>query len=57
MLVDGMTAANDLGLTDAVPARVVIHTETRRRAIKLDKLLIDFKLATEAACTGPVARP
>lgn len=45
MLVDGMTAANDLGLTDAVPARVVIHTETRRRAIKLDKLLIDFKLA------------
>lgn len=45
MLVDGMTAANDLGLTDAVPARVVIHTETRRRAIKLDKLLIEFKLA------------
>ena len=24
MLVDGMTAANDLGLTDAVPARVTI---------------------------------
>lgn len=45
MLIDGMTAANDLGLTDAVPARVVIHTETRRRAIKLDKLMIDFKLA------------
>ena len=43
LLVDGMTAANDLGLTDAVPARVTIHTDARRRAIKLDKLVIDFK--------------
>ena len=29
ILVDGMTAANDLGLTDAVPARVTIYTDTR----------------------------
>ncbi len=43
LLVDGMTAANDLGLTDAVPARVTIHTDTRRRAIQLDKLIIEFK--------------
>lgn len=43
MLVDGMTAANDLGLTDAVPARVTIHTDARRRAIKLDNLNIQFK--------------
>ena len=43
LLVDGMTAANDLGLTDAVPARVTIHTDTRRRAVKLDKLNIEFK--------------
>lgn len=43
MLVDGMTAANDLGLTDAVPARVTIHTDARRRSIQLDKLLIEFK--------------
>jgi len=43
LLVDGMTAANDLGLTDAVPARVTIHTETRRRAVQLDKLTIEFK--------------
>ena len=43
LLVDGMTAANDLGLTDAVPARVTIHTDTRRRAVKLDKLHIEFK--------------
>ena len=43
MLVDGMTAANDLGLTDAVPARVTIHTDARRRSIKLDNLIIEFK--------------
>lgn len=43
LLVDGMTAANDLGLTDAVPARVSIHTDSRRRTIQLDKLTIAFK--------------
>ena len=43
MLVDGLTAANDLGLTDAVPARVVVHTDARRRSIRLDNLVIDFK--------------
>lgn len=43
MLVDGLTAANDLGLTTAVPARVVIHTDARRRTIQLDKLVIEFK--------------
>lgn len=43
LLVDGMTAANDLGLTDAVSAHVTIHTDARRRAIQLDKLTIDFK--------------
>jgi Family of unknown function (DUF6088) len=45
LLVDGMTAANDLGLSDAVPARVTLYSDTRRRSIKLDKLLIQFKLA------------
>lgn len=44
VLVDGMTAANDLGLTDAVPARVTIHTDSRRRTIHLEKLTIAFKL-------------
>lgn len=43
LLVDGMTAANDLGLTDAVSACVTIHTDARRRAVKLDKLVIEFK--------------
>ncbi|PLU72502.1 hypothetical protein BMJ20_06060 [Sinorhizobium medicae] len=43
MLVDGMTAANDLGLTDAVPAKIVVHTEARRRAIKLGNVTIAFR--------------
>jgi hypothetical protein len=43
MLVDGMTAANDLGLTDAVPARIVVHTDARRRAIKLGNVMITFR--------------
>ncbi len=43
MLVDGLTAANDLGLTTAVPARVIIHTDARRRTIRLDNLTIEFK--------------
>jgi hypothetical protein len=43
MLVDGITAANDIGLTDAVPARVVIHTDTRRRSISIENLTIEFK--------------
>jgi Family of unknown function (DUF6088) len=43
-LPDGITAANQLGLTDAVPAKVTVHTDARLRSIQLDKLLIDFKL-------------
>lgn len=43
MLVDGLTAANDLGLTTAVPAHVVIHTDARRRTIRLDNLAVEFK--------------
>lgn len=43
-LPDGITAANQLGLTDAVPAKVTVHTDARLRPIHLDKLLIDFKL-------------
>ncbi|GAY20387.1 hypothetical protein SFOMI_0911 [Sphingobium fuliginis] len=43
ILVDGMTAANDLGLSDAVPARIVVHTDARLKPITLGKLQIDFK--------------
>lgn len=44
LMVDGMTAANDLGLTDGVPAKVTIHTDARRRTIQLENLTIHFKL-------------
>ena len=44
VLVDGMTAANALGLTHAVPAHVVVHTDARLRPIELGNLTIQFKL-------------
>ena len=43
MFVDGMTAANDLGLTDAVPAKIVVHTDARRRPIKIGNVTIAFR--------------
>ncbi len=43
VLVDGMTAANDLGLTNAVPAKIVVHTDARLKPIQLGKLEIAFK--------------
>jgi hypothetical protein len=43
MLVDGLTAANDLGLTDAVPGKIVVHTDARLRPIHLGAQTITFK--------------
>lgn len=43
VLVDGMTAANDLGLTTAVPAKVVVHVDTRLKPIVLGAQKIVFK--------------
>lgn len=43
LLPDGMTAANQLGLTNAVPAKVTVHTDARLRPIHLDRLVIHFK--------------
>jgi hypothetical protein len=43
MLIDGMTAANDLGLSDAVPAHVVVHTDARLKPVQLGNLVITFK--------------
>ncbi|AWO87548.1 DUF6088 family protein [Bradyrhizobium diazoefficiens] len=43
VLVDGITAANNLGFTNAVPAKVVVWTDARVKAIHLDKMVIDFK--------------
>lgn len=44
LLVDGMTAANDLGLTNAVPAKIIVHTDGRLKPIRLGNLEIIFKL-------------
>jgi len=43
VLVDGLTAANDLGFSDAVPARIIIHTDARLKPIQLGNLEILFK--------------
>jgi hypothetical protein len=43
VLVDGMTAANDLGLTNAVPSKIVVHTDARLRAVHLGNMVITFK--------------
>lgn len=44
MLIDGMTAANDLGLTTAVPAKIVVLTDSRRRGINIAGQAIEFRL-------------
>jgi hypothetical protein len=44
-VVDGMTAANDLGLTTAVPARIEVLVDARLKPIKLGKQEIHFNLA------------
>jgi hypothetical protein len=43
ILVDGMTAANDLGLSEAVPGRVVVHSDTRLQPLRLGNLTITFR--------------
>jgi hypothetical protein len=45
ILVDGMTAANDLGLTNAVPAKIEVLVDGRFKSIKLGKQEIVFKHA------------
>jgi hypothetical protein len=44
-VVDGMTAANDLGLTTAVPARIEVLTDARLKRIQLGQQEIHFKPA------------
>lgn len=43
ILVDGMTAANDLGLANNVPGQVVVHVNARLKKITLGKSVITFK--------------
>ena len=44
-VVDGMTAANDLGLTNAVPAKIEVLVDGRFKSIKLGNQEIVFKHA------------
>ncbi len=43
VLIDGMAAANDLGFTNAVPARIVVRAESRLRPIRLGAMTIEFR--------------
>jgi Family of unknown function (DUF6088) len=43
ILVDGMTAANDLGLSDAVPGRVIVHSDSRLKPLRLGNLTVTFR--------------
>lgn len=43
MLIDGLTSANDLGLTNAVPGQVNVLTDCRLKPIQIDSLVIKFK--------------
>ncbi|HVO94552.1 MAG TPA: DUF6088 family protein, partial [Terriglobales bacterium] len=45
VVIDGMTAANDLGLTTAVPARIEVLVDARLKPIRLGNQLIQFKTA------------
>ncbi len=45
VVVDGLTAANDLRLTTAVPARVTVLTDARLRPIQLGNQRIRFQTA------------
>jgi hypothetical protein len=45
VVVDGMTAANDLGLTTAVPAQVTVLTDARLRPLQFGAQQIRFQQA------------
>ncbi len=51
ILVDGMTAANDLGLTTAAPARSTIHADTYPRTIEIDATAGDAKVTNPVIYT------
>lgn len=43
MIVDGITAANDIGLSDAVLSHIIVHTDARLKTLALGNLIIRFK--------------
>jgi len=51
MLIDGMTAANDLGFTTAVPAKIVVHTNSRKTELDLGGQKIEFRQTAPSKLT------
>jgi hypothetical protein len=45
VVIDGLTAANDLGFTTVVPARITVLTDARLRPIQLGRQHIRFQAA------------
>jgi hypothetical protein len=45
LLLDGMTAANDLGLTTVVPARIEVLVDARLKPIRIGNQVIHFRTA------------
>lgn len=48
ILVDGLTAANTVGLTNAVSGKIIVHTDGRLRPVQIGNLTIQFKLTTSS---------
>ncbi|WP_292633257.1 DUF6088 family protein [Mesorhizobium sp.] len=55
-VIDRMTAANDLGLTTAVPARIEVLVDARLKPIKLGGQEIHFKYAAPSRLIGRIGR-
>ena len=48
-IIDGITAANELGLTTAVPAKIVVLVDARLKSIKLGRQEIHFRHAAPSS--------
>jgi uridine kinase len=44
LIVDGITATNDIGLSDAVSAHIIVHTDARLKSLVLRNLTIHFQM-------------
>lgn len=52
MIVDGITAANDIGLSDAVLSHIIVHTDARLKTLALGNLIIRFKTTAPSKLSG-----
>lgn len=56
MIVDGIAAANDIRLSDAVPAHIIVHTDARLKSLALGNLTIRFKTTAPSKLSGQDGR-